>query len=56
MADITTISAELRDRAGKGAARATRRAGRPITAARDPKNVAESIVASIEEALIELEE
>ena len=28
MADITTISAELRDRAGKGAARATRRAGR----------------------------
>ncbi len=29
--------------------------GRPITAARDPKNVAESIVASIEEAIIELE-
>jgi large subunit ribosomal protein L25 len=28
MADIATISAELRDRAGKGAARATRRAGR----------------------------
>jgi orotidine-5'-phosphate decarboxylase len=30
--------------------------GRPITAAKDPKNVAESIVASIEEAIIELEE
>jgi orotidine-5'-phosphate decarboxylase len=30
--------------------------GRPITAAKDPKNAAESIVASIEEALIENEE
>lgn len=30
--------------------------GRPITAAKDPKNAAESIVASIEEAIIELEE
>jgi orotidine-5'-phosphate decarboxylase len=30
--------------------------GRPITAAKDPKNVAETIVASIEEAIIELEE
>jgi orotidine-5'-phosphate decarboxylase len=30
--------------------------GRPITAAKDPKNAAEQIVASIEEAIIELEE
>jgi orotidine-5'-phosphate decarboxylase len=30
--------------------------GRPVTAARDPKNVAEQIVASIEEAMIENEE
>lgn len=30
--------------------------GRPITAARDPKNAAESIVASIEEAMIESED
>jgi len=30
--------------------------GRPITAAKDPKNAAESIVASIEEAIIELED
>ena len=30
--------------------------GRPITAAKDPKNVAESIVASIEEAVSELED
>ena len=29
--------------------------GRPVTEARDPKNVAESIVASIEEAMIEAE-
>ena len=28
MANFTTISAELRERAGKGAARATRRAGK----------------------------
>jgi orotidine-5'-phosphate decarboxylase len=30
--------------------------GRPITAAKDPKNVAETIVASIEEAIIERED
>jgi len=30
--------------------------GRPVTAARDPKNVAEQIVASIEEAMIDNEE
>ncbi len=30
--------------------------GRPVTAAKDPKNAAEQIVASIEEAIIELED
>jgi len=39
MADVTTIAAELRERAGKGAARATRRSGRvPAVIYGDKKN------------------